>query len=67
MSIEINHSVLSTLRWRKSTHSGDGTQCVEAAFLETATLLRDSKLEASPVQVFSHASWTALLSGLKSQ
>ncbi|UGQ10508.1 DUF397 domain-containing protein [Yinghuangia sp. ASG 101] len=66
MSIEINHSVLGTLRWRKSTHSGDGTQCVEAAFLQGATLLRDSKLEASPVQVFAPESWTALLDELKS-
>lgn len=52
--------------WRKSSHSGDGNNCVEvAALLPAGVGVRDSKNpQASPITVPPHA-WRDLLTAVK--
>lgn len=54
---------LDGVRWFKSSRSGGGEHCVEAAHLSTGNVgLRDSKLgEASPILVFAPAHWDSFL------
>jgi hypothetical protein len=46
---------LSSARWRKSgrSTSGNNSACVEVAFVERATFIRDSKNRVGSVLVFS--------------
>ncbi|WP_432055097.1 DUF397 domain-containing protein [Streptomyces sp. bgisy022] len=55
---------MHTIRWRKSSHSGDSSNCVETAFLTTAVLIRDSKAARGPRLAFSPTTWTAFLAHL---
>ncbi|WP_055478907.1 DUF397 domain-containing protein [Sphaerimonospora mesophila] len=58
---------LAKARWRKSSYSGSGDQCVEVAVLSGGRrAVRDSKDPASPVLVFTSTEWTAFLNGIKS-
>ncbi|CAM5596273.1 MULTISPECIES: DUF397 domain-containing protein [Streptomyces] len=52
---------MPTIRWRKSSYSGDSSNCVEAATTSTAVLIRDSKTTPGPRLDVSPASWTAFL------
>ncbi len=49
-------------RWFKSSYSGSsGSDCVEAAQLSTAMLVRDSKDPQGPNLRFTPEAWTAFL------
>lgn len=52
--------------WRKSSHSNDNGDCVEAAFDYTpgTVPVRDSKDPHGPALVFPAAAWQAFLSGV---
>ena len=50
--------------WRRSTRCGE-SGCVEVAFVEGGSLVRDSKLNDSPVLTFGHESWSAFLAGVR--
>ncbi|MFD0212175.1 DUF397 domain-containing protein [Streptomyces hirsutus] len=52
---------MQTIRWKKSTYSGDSSNCVEIAAAPATVLVRDSKDMAGPRLVLSPASWTAFL------
>lgn len=52
---------MQTIRWQKSTYSGDSSNCVEIATAPAAVLVRDSKDTAGPRLALSPASWTAFL------
>ncbi|CAM5595903.1 hypothetical protein SALBM217S_01005 [Streptomyces griseoloalbus] len=41
-------NTVPTIRWRKSSYSGDSSNCVEAATTSTAVLIRDSKTTPGP-------------------
>ncbi|MFC9154918.1 DUF397 domain-containing protein [Streptomyces bauhiniae] len=54
---------LSNARWRKSTYSnGEGGNCVEVA---DGILVRDSKVEDSPVLLLTPAAWADFLDTLR--
>lgn len=48
-------------RWRRSSHSGGGNDCVEIAVLGPATTVRDSKNPAGPRLSFAGPAWTVFL------
>ncbi|NKY58443.1 DUF397 domain-containing protein [Nocardia flavorosea] len=51
---------LSTAQWFKSSRSGGGKECVEAAFLDGGMVgVRDSKNPTGPALVFTPAEWDA--------
>ncbi|MEV3963679.1 DUF397 domain-containing protein [Nocardia sp. NPDC050193] len=57
---------LSTARWFKSSRSGGGRECVEAAFLDGGMVgVRDSKNPAGPALVFTPAEWDAFTATLR--
>ncbi len=58
---------LAGARWRKSSFSGGGgdENCVEVAFADAATALRDSKNAHGPVIVLPTAAWNALLTAAR--
>lgn len=47
--------------WRKSSRSGSESNCVEVAFGEASTAVRDSKNPNGPVLAFPISSWEAFL------
>lgn len=49
------------LRWRKSSHSGGGNDCVEVAFIGMSPMLRDSKDPDGGVISLSASEWRSLL------
>ncbi|MFB4313558.1 DUF397 domain-containing protein [Actinomadura sp. 21ATH] len=55
----------SVVRWRKSTYSGNGGNCVEAAALVGAVGIRDSKNPTDPFLTLGRDEWAALLGELK--
>lgn len=61
MSVDLSRAV-----WRKSTKSGPWTEaCVEVAFVDGATAVRDSKNPTGPVLVFTPKEWDAFVDGAK--
>lgn len=55
----------SDLNWFKSTHSGgSGTECVECAFEEDGTVIRDSKRLDSPVVHIGARPWRTFIRSL---
>ncbi|MDN3359290.1 DUF397 domain-containing protein [Actinomadura sp. DC4] len=52
-------------RFRKSTYSDGGEGCVEAATLNAARLVRDSKDPDGPTLAFTPAAWTSFLDQIK--
>lgn len=54
-------------RWRTSSRSGQGNNCVEIATnLDTIALVRDSKLgDESPILEVTPTAFTALIEGTK--
>lgn len=53
------------VQWRKSSHSGSETNCVEVAFLGDTIATRDSKNRSGPVLVFNRGEWAAFLAGVR--
>jgi hypothetical protein len=52
--------------WRKSTRSGPySDNCVEAAFVDGAVALRDSKDKAGAVLLFTQDDWLAFVGSTK--
>jgi hypothetical protein len=51
-------------KWRRSTRCGE-SGCVEVAFMGRDFLVRDSKIEDSPVLSFDRGSWTAFVAGVR--
>ncbi|MEV5935904.1 DUF397 domain-containing protein [Streptomyces sp. NPDC093250] len=56
---------MPTIRWRKSSHSGDSSNCVEIATDPAAVLVRDSKTTPGPRLDFSPTTWAAFLTHVK--
>jgi Domain of unknown function (DUF397) len=55
---------LSTLVWRKSTHSVSNG-CVEVAIQDDGVALRDSKDRSGPVLLFTRHEWEAFVGGVR--
>lgn len=56
----------SSVRWRKSSYSGNqGSNCVEVAPLTPSIGIRDSKVGDSPILTAGAEAWTALLAKLR--
>ncbi|WP_078969175.1 DUF397 domain-containing protein [Streptomyces cyaneogriseus] len=55
---------MQTLQWRKSTYSGDSSNCVEIATTPTTILVRDSKNPAGPRLAFLPATWVVFTSSV---
>lgn len=59
---------LTGARWRKSSRSNNGGDCVEVADnLPSIVGLRDSKDPTGPVLTFDPAAWSAFLQGVKGE
>lgn len=56
---------LSRVQWRKSTHSGAETHCVEVAGIGAMIAVRDSKDPDGPKLTVTPTDWRALLIALK--
>ena len=52
-------------RWRRSSHSGTDTNCVEVAEFGHLVAVRDSKSPAGPALTFSPAAWASFVTTLK--
>jgi hypothetical protein len=61
----LDETVLTGARWRKSSYSGGGNQCVEVAAVDGACAVRDSKNPAAGHLAFSAAAWEAFLAAVK--
>ncbi|GHD89402.1 DUF397 domain-containing protein [Streptomyces naganishii] len=52
------------VHWFKSSYSGgSGTECVEAAFVPSGVLVRDSKRPGHPHLSVSTEAWTGFVAG----
>jgi hypothetical protein len=51
----------SQCEWRKSSHSGSESNCVEVASCVATTAVRDSKNPAGPMLAFPNSSWADFL------
>jgi hypothetical protein len=58
-------SDLAGAKWRKSSHSGAGNDCVELAIVRSGTAVRDSKNAAAGHLAFDGSGWLAFLSAVK--
>ncbi|MEV7737183.1 DUF397 domain-containing protein [Streptomyces sp. NPDC088921] len=53
---------MQTLQWRKSTYSGDSSNCLEIAATPSVIHVRDSKTTGTPHIVFPSFAWVAFIS-----
>lgn len=51
--------------WRKSSRSGGGENCVEAARVGDIVALRDSKQPMGPTLAFTRSEWRRFLESVK--
>jgi hypothetical protein len=56
---------LSDLRWKKSSRSGAGNNCVEVATLNDGRVVRDSNNPTGPALRLTAAQWTAFTAGVR--
>lgn len=61
----MNTPDLNTATWRKSTHSGVNSNCVEVANLNNTIAVRDSKHPTGPTLIFTPTEWEAFINGAK--
>ncbi|MET8698357.1 DUF397 domain-containing protein [Kitasatospora sp. NPDC004723] len=62
----MQHIDLASARWRKSTYSGQGGECVEVApDFPGAVPVRDSKDPSGPALVFPAAAFTAFVDAVR--
>lgn len=54
----------ATVQWRKSSHSGAESNCVEVAPVPAGTAVRDSKRPAAPSVAFTANPWATFVAGL---
>jgi hypothetical protein len=54
------------LRWRKSSYSGQGANCLEVAPVREGAAVRDSKDPGGAILRFPGDSWRAFLGAVKS-
>lgn len=52
---------MQTIRWQKSTYSGDGSNCVEIAATPTTVHIRDSKNSTGPRLTVTPSAWADFL------
>ncbi|MCP2169792.1 DUF397 domain-containing protein [Goodfellowiella coeruleoviolacea] len=58
---------LADAQWRKSSYSGGGAaQCVELAYVDAGTAVRDSKQPAAGFLTFTPESFTIFMAAAKS-
>ncbi|MCA1189590.1 DUF397 domain-containing protein [Saccharopolyspora sp. 6V] len=55
----------ATVRWRKSSHSGEESNCVEVGTAPGVVAVRDSKAPRHGVLSFSPHRWRAFLRSLR--
>lgn len=56
---------VSNAEWFKSSHSQQGGECVEVAFLDHGMVgMRDSKNPTGPALVFTPGEWNAFTAGV---
>ncbi|MGW4769673.1 DUF397 domain-containing protein [Nocardia sp. NPDC004278] len=56
---------ISNAEWFKSSHSQQGGECVEVAFLDHGMVgMRDSKNPIGPALVFTPGEWDAFTAGV---
>jgi len=65
MTTRLDPAALACARWRKSSHSGGGNQCVEVAAVDGAYAVRDSKNPAAGHLAFSAQAWGQFLEEVK--
>ncbi|MFE3858522.1 DUF397 domain-containing protein [Streptomyces griseorubiginosus] len=53
---------MQPIHWRKSSYSGDGSNCVEIAAIPTAIHVRDSKTPEGHQLTFPAAAWLRFIS-----
>jgi hypothetical protein len=58
---------LTRARWRKSSFSGGGSNCVEVADAGQAIAVRDSKDALGPVLVFGQHAWRQFAAKVKAE
>jgi Domain of unknown function (DUF397) len=56
---------LSLMRWKKSSRSGAGNNCIELANLGGDRAVRDSKDPTGPTLRFTTAAWSAFTTGIR--
>ncbi|MEV5647684.1 DUF397 domain-containing protein [Nocardia sp. NPDC052254] len=57
---------LTEAKWFKSSRSGGGKECVEAAFLDSGLVgIRDSKNPTGPALIFTPTEWDAFTTNLR--
>ncbi|WP_290061044.1 DUF397 domain-containing protein [Amycolatopsis solani] len=56
---------LSGARWRKSSHSGGGNDCVEVAFVDGGAAVRDSKDPEGGAFRLPASGWRGLLAAVR--
>jgi hypothetical protein len=56
---------LAGARWRKSSHSGGGNDCVEVAFVADGAALRDSKDPEGGAFRLPASGWRGLLAAVR--
>lgn len=62
----MNAPNLSTVQWRKSSHSGTtGGECVEVAGLSSVVAMRDSKSPDGHVHTFGRAAFRTLMQQIR--
>jgi Domain of unknown function (DUF397) len=55
----------ATLRWRKSSYSGSGNNCVQVSASDPGVAVRDSKDPNGPTLVFSPQHWRTFVAAVK--
>ncbi len=55
----------ATVHWRKSSHSGEESNCVEVGITRVVISVRDSKAPRNATLAFSPKLWSAFLRSLR--